>query len=390
MKVVFIISCISSKSKGLGGHYHSLLETVKALSNDHEISIISVGNIFPKALENFNIQNVKLIDLTYDKFKPFKTYKKIRNCIREGQFEVIHSFDRNAFYYGRMVSYFHKIPHVLTKCGGNNKGYLPYAKNLICFSKENFEFYKTQQKFRSIKLELIPNRISNFNSNKEKISEIKMRSKFTDGDSVILRISRIGNYYLRTNLNMISLVNQLNKDGVSCKGIIVGTIENESSFQKLKEHAGENIHFFTEDRFTKNAKEIIDCADVVVGTGRSMMEGMSKSKIGLSPMKEGDDLALVDKSTFDELFFYNFSERCQLTNFDQLINYNKIKELLNSKSCHDELRGFVDSSYNQYFDISKIPELHSRIYNNLKINSKPFLIDFIKHTLLQFKIHRVK
>lgn len=389
MNILFLISCINSKSNGLGGHYHSLKVTVKSLAPKFNITIACVGTMFPKALENFEIESgIQIVNLTNKKFTPFYTYKKVANLAKKNKCGLIHSFDRNAFFYGRLISFTNGSANVLTKCGGDNKGYLPFSENIICYSKENFDFLKQQSKFSKSQVFLIPNRINKFESDFSQIKEIRKIIKQPSEYAIILRISRLGKYYLSTNINTIKLVKKLNDGGVKCVGVFVGTIESDSSLQELKRIANDHIYFFNEDSFTKNAKSLIDCANLIVGTGRSLMEGMSKSKIVLSPLKDKDDLVLLDSTNFEELFYYNFSERSKLLEFDEEENFNKIKKSIQNNRFRIDLLKFIDQKYCEYFDASVLFERHHAIYSNIKKDKKIKILDFIKHTILQIKLYR--
>lgn len=391
MKILFIISCINSKSKGLGGHYHSLKETVKSLQPYYQVYIACVGNIYPKALINFEKEaNIEILDFTSSKFRPLFTLSSLSYQIKKEKIDLVHSFDRNALYYGRLISFKHKIPSVLTKCGGNNEGYLPYVENIICFSKENYDYLKSKRKFSEVKTYLIPNRISHFESDKINIENIKSTIKDFNGSHIILRISRIGRYYMQTNKNLINLIQKLNENGVKSKGIFVGTIEDEECYKELLDESDNNIYFFTDDLITKNARSIIDCADIVVGTGRSIMEAMSKSKIVLSPIKSSHELALVDYTNFDQLFYSNFSERGEIKNFNSSENFTKISNSFIDKKYKKEITDYIEGVYFQYFDVENLHKNHLKVYENATKNIKFHLADFIKHTILQIKIYRSK
>lgn len=391
MTILFIISCINSKSKGLGGHYHSLKETIKSLKSHYEISLVCVGNIYPKALINFDKEvNIDVFDITSPKFKPLKTLKKINEIIEYKKIDIFHSFDRNALFYGRLIALKFKKPSVYTKCGGNNQGYIPYSENIICFSKENYEYINTLKKFSISKKHLVPNRIQNFESNIVNIEKIKKSIKNFNESYTLLRISRIGRYYMKTNKNLIHLVKKLNEDGIKCKGIFVGTVEDNECLNELKKESDKNIFFFTDDEITKNAKSIIDIADIVIGTGRSIMEGMSKSKIVLSPIKSSNELILVNSNNFNELFYYNFSERCKVEKFDSIENFNLIKDSLTKNNYKEELKSYIENIYFQYFDACNLNIKHEEVYKNASKNKKFNIIDFIIHYLLQHKIYRQK
>jgi hypothetical protein len=389
MNVLFIISCINSKSKGLGGHYHSLKETLKNLKSIDKLSLVCVGNIFPKALINFEKEcSINIYDFTRTEFKPFSILKKFKTELKIEEYNIIHSFDRNALYYGRILSYKYKIPSILTKCGGNNIGYLPYVENIIFYSKENYDFTNSKYNKHKKNIYLIPNRITEFESNIDNITKIKSTIKDVENKHVFLRISRIGKYYMQTNKNFIHLIKQLNSKGIKCVGLFVGTIEDERCLIELQNESDDSIYFFNSDEITKDAKSIIDVANVVIGTGRSIMEAMSKSKIVLSPIKLSNELVLVDENNFESLFYYNFSERSELLNFDTDQNIQKIINSLSNNAYKNQIIEFIEKAYSKNFDVKNLEKNYLNVYYNSKINNKFHVLDFIKHTLLQLKIYK--
>ncbi|TSJ45801.1 glycosyltransferase family 4 protein [Fluviicola chungangensis] len=377
MKIVFVVSCINSKSNGLGGHYYSLIETTNRLSEKHDIVIISVGDKQAKALEN--IQHKKWC-VIHQEVAIFKTQRELNRIVLDEKPDVLHAFDALAFLWVRRTGLKFKIPFCLTKCGGSNPIFFPYADNLILYSKENLDFFKNSKKFARTKLSLIPNRLNKFSTDEKRLSLLANQLGSYDQSFKFLRISRIGPYYLHTAVQLINLVKKLSEEGINCSAIFIGTVENEECFNQLKQQAPGNVIFFTDDEFTKNAKALIDCADAVIGTGRSFMEAAAKGKILLSPIENSSIPLLINDTNFDQAFHYNFSERTKLLNYIESENYNEIKRTISDVNKTAQLKRFSSSVFDDYFDVKKVTEKHETFYLNLKAPKRKF-VNYILHLL---------
>ena len=95
MKIAFVIASINSKSNGLGGHYHSLLETVEQLSANHDVFIINVGNNPAKALEGTKFKLFSIIEKGY---AIYRTHKNNQHIKRRNP-DILHAFDSSAYYW---------------------------------------------------------------------------------------------------------------------------------------------------------------------------------------------------------------------------------------------------------------------------------------------------
>lgn len=379
MRILFLISSINSKSNGKGGHYHSLLETVKQISKNHEVIIVNIGNNPAEALLNSNFKTYRILN----KISLYKTYKQLKKIIKEEQPDILHSFDALAFYWTRISGRMLGIPYCLTKCGGENpKYYFPYAKNLILFSSENELFFKSQAKFRDSNQFLIPNRIQQFEDNVEGIGEIQNNLKKQHKNSFkFLRITRIGNYYKKSSLQLIHLVKKLRKEGLDCCLIFIGTVEEVLILKELIQEGEDFTYFFTDNKYTTNAKSFINCADAVMGTGRSFMEAAAKSKILLSPVKNSSIPLLIQSSNFAKAFEFNFSERILISDYVEINNYNAIKATIENKSDQNKLQEFSSEVYADFFDSKRITEKYENVYQGIQRKKNIHLMDFFLHTL---------
>ena len=391
MRILFLVSSIYSTSGGLGGHYHSLLETVAQVQKIHECFIVNIGSAPAKALSKYN-GNIKFI--SFHSFRPFSVYRELANVVTSNSIDVVHSFDRVSFFWARVLKFRTDIGCVLTKCGGPNQGYLPYCSNTVFYSLENLNYYKNRFSSETENFQLVPNRIVGFKSDWKRIQDI--RALYLDADlsnhKVLLRICRVGNVYKESIIAFIELVNSLNRDSIPSVGIIIGTIEDHEVFSNLNRHSEDlGIHskivFIADDIFTQNAKELIDIADIVLGTGRSFMEAASKRKPLVFPLFDGS-LAILTPENFQDAFYYNFSQRVKIQNFDSHSNYFLIKSVLVSVDTYNLFSEYSECVFSKFFDASRLGEIYSKIYENSRLNSESIeLIDCFKNFLLILKVY---
>ena len=111
MNIVFLISSINTE--GNGGHYYSLIETVKNLQNEHNCEVINIGTQKSKALINQDYFNVTFFDSS--NFSFFNVYRQVNLYCLHKKIDVIHSFDSLAFLWARLLKnliHFVQIPFV--------------------------------------------------------------------------------------------------------------------------------------------------------------------------------------------------------------------------------------------------------------------------------------
>lgn len=302
MKVLYLIYVAGH---GRGGHFYSLLETANKISEHKEVVIVSLGvnrsPVFEKSPEKYiHIEDEGLV----------RTTKRLVEVARQEKAGLIHSFDIRAFLFARLVSLFTGFPLLLTKCGGSNpKRYFPYHSDIVLFSPENHVWFKEKEKFKKTNTPVIANRVDIDPSRQDLIRIAELRQYLVPDTPVILRIARIGTGYEKSILQGIRLTERLNASGVSVQFLLIGAIQDECVFNNLMEFSGDNVKIITDDRFTINASELINVADVVIGTGRSFMEAALLNKVMLSPASNLSLPVLAITGRVENIFKVNFSER---------------------------------------------------------------------------------
>lgn len=390
MKIAFIISSIYSKSRGNGGHYHSLLTLYKAMSDKNELLIINIGTSKSDTLEkeNINLYNILSPSLDYK-----NTKNKISLIIKGEKPDLLHSFDHQALFWARVASNKFKIPYCLTKCGGGNpKSYFPFCNNIVLFSRENYKYFTTSNKFKNSNIQLIPNRVSPFNLSIDRTNHLLEDYPAIDKfDFKFLRICRIGKAYRKSLIQSIELINLLNTEKYSCCLVIIGVVENQEILSEIKALSkGNNIIFITASKYTKNAKELLGFSDFVLGTGRSFMEASSHSKILLSPIKNSDIPLLVTEQNIKNVLDYNISERLDILDYDRNLNFKEIKSILDSPLNFNNSSVFSKSVFKTYFNIEKVLSKYQLYYENLKLDKKMRLFDFFLHFIYLKRAYKNK
>lgn len=365
-----ILKLVYSYGKASGGHFHSCDQISQRLGQELDISVVTFGSVpSPVLISNpffkAHINFFSIKDL-------YKLNHHINKIKKEFNFNIVHCYDTFTLNLALILPILYRTRIVLTKCGSQN----PLRKNwqhahcIINFSAENHNWFTSNKKYRNSQLFLIPNRILPFQIESD---IIKKENTFN-----ILRISRLGGAYEKTLLDTYNLVDLL-KDNFNIKLYVIGRIQDSDRFQNIKEIARQRnlpVEFITDVR-ASNAKQFLNLADVVVGTGRSLMEAMSKGIPCLTPARNYNLPILVGETNFDSFFNTNFSERNFASNDCLANNISKIKKLIINKDYYSEQSKLSLQSFNTYFNLNNAFEDYHSVYNLcLKLRNRKFKLIF--------------
>jgi glycosyltransferase involved in cell wall biosynthesis len=359
MKILFLIA---NYGQGSGGHYHSLNQISKSLSKSIDLNIVSIGSKKSALLsENINFHDHIFISNISQLLSLKSSFKKVLSELKP---DILHFFDTDSLNSILLVHSLKNFPVVLNKCGGQNplRKKWQFAHDLILFSKENHDFFvNNTSASKDMNLHLIAARVKAVDpTNLFSHPEIKEKNTVT-----FLRVSRLGGAYEKTLLDSYNLIEKLNKDGIKVKLIVVGRIQNKERFNLLVKEAKSRhllVSFITDQRAGKGSS-FLYLADIVIGTGRSLMEGMSTGKPCLVPLSNLNIPVLVDNQSFDTLFKTNFSERGTFqTNFE--ISYKKIKEVIQDQKRYEDCSSFSNKTFKSTFDIEQSLPAYRKIYAN--------------------------
>lgn len=375
MKIFYFITTVGH---GKGGHFHSLNAISNEMAIKNEVYVINIG---VKPSEVFSKGNFNFTFIRFNGYNFFSVLFQIFRKVKKENPDILHAFDVESYSFINVLSIFKKKVIFLNKCGGPNpKGYFPNSPNLVLFSKENFNFFKNKVNFQNSKLFLIPNRVEKVEIDPERL--ISFKNKHGDLGKTLLRISRIAKHYESSIIQSINLIHWLINNNIDVKLIIIGTIQSNEVYEKIKSHARlkavENkIIFETSDEFTNNAKELLTLGNLIIGTGRNFMEASSLDIPLLVPSKEGEYPILVDQENFNEIFATNFSPRTTLNNFNNEKNLELLKNVLEGRSsCLSK------SWFDEFFSIDKVNSKYTDAYltpnkTNLYTSVKGVFVDII-------------
>jgi hypothetical protein len=351
MKVVFVIS---SFGHGRGGHFYSTQVIYEVLSKVCDTFLINIG-LSPspvlKSLDGFNFIN------SNGKEPPRIL---LESLLSEIQPDVIDAMDLAAYSLIVRLGMDRVYPIVLHKCGGPKYNFfVPGVKDLITFSRENkLELEGEKRKYQRI--HFIPNR---------SIRPFKGKKIDVEADFVIGRISRFTKYYWSTLTQTLNLLEELVLCAVDAHLVVIGTIQDEDAYQDFidlvaSKSLEDKVTVLTESEYTIDASKFIWNFDCLIATGRGVMEACAYDKIVFVPAGKQFSLpVLLDETTFDLAFDYNFSERIPFKTTSQVMS--KIIEIINDDSKYTSLEYF-----DNYFDVSKSVDNYMKIYDNAEIVSQ--------------------
>lgn len=268
-----MIYCISSWGGGKGGHFNTLASYLK---NQHSYMLLVIGRSIPSALERFSP-----IKVWFDEPLPF--------VIKSNN--LVHCFDQWSFLYILYRKSFGRI--ILTKSGGKNAFFFPYAPYMYLISLENYDFYRRRMLLKTI--EYHPGRIIPFEHGE------KLPIDNPNNDLFHLRVGRISKYYEKGLRRFAQLAST--NDGVF---VVIGIVEDVDLARYLK-NCG--VMLFTQEEFTANAKMYLNSNFYFYGQGRSLMEAYSIGcKCFVYSAVKNDYIELTEYNFLSALK-HNFSER---------------------------------------------------------------------------------
>lgn len=346
--ILYLIGNFSGSNTGAGGHYYSLIEMSSQVKKVRSAHVVSLGQAVPVALSGLD-------DYTHISCSLINQYRGVRriiNLVSENGWAVtaIHAYDSNVAYIGMVLAKKLSAPLFLTKCGGPvPKYFFPNAPYLFVFHPADFDYFSSRR--RGV-VTLLPNRVSRPTYDSERA--IKVFGEKRPGVLTFFRIGRIGKTYKETVLSAIRLVKCFNDNGIESELKVIGHLESKAVLEELKSAADGSVTFHTDFIETYKASELIGYCDVVVGTGRGVLEAMASGRIVFFPVLGSDYPCLLNKKTFEFGFAENFSQRVSLSADVQSVTSPDIfLPYFHSESLREALRSTSLELFGQYFDSVK-------------------------------------
>lgn len=367
MKVLYLVSKLAD---GIGGHYISLETTASAIAEvGHDVKVISIGSKEVPILANSPL-DYRHIETSGKQI--YQVVIEVAKYARDQKIDIIHCFDSYSYSVGRLVAHINKIGIIATKCGGENPKYYPAVSNLVVYSKENLSYFEARPKWSKSKISYIPNRCRKLNDDSEAVGYL--RQSLTPNLPVILRIARFAPRHKQGILQSINLLKELNKEIPIAQLVIIGSPSDRAVVQEVTAASVEHCVLLMDPSYTMNASRYIGAADVVIATGRGVMEAASLNKAIMVPLASSQIPVLLDIKNYSQFFLSNFSPRARLESYDETANLKDIKDIL-SEPDQAKLRSQSSIWFERDFSIDAVVSRYSEIYCQLGRHKERNFID---------------
>lgn len=369
MKILYVISC---NGAGRGGHNHSLDHISKAIAQNANVKIISIGlTESPILKENPNYYGA----FKFRWFSYFTLGKKFKELFKTFNPDIIHCFDGSSALMLLALPGLITKKIIYTKCGGPNerKSIAQVTSDVFLFSQENYDSYKSNPRFKGSDLHLIPNRVFEVDLWEEKEREILK----DDNVFNFVRIARIGESYENSIKQAIELTSRVNILDKKVKLYVIGVIQEEDIFIELSKFANNkkiDVQFIT-NHLTEKASRMLYLADAVIGTGRGVMEAMSLGLPTFVPVKGKDLPELLTPENFHKFLSTNFSPRGVSESYDEAEIVSKVNSLVKNSQTYNESSAFALSMANEEFVVNKeIVSKYISIYKDISLKKNKLYI----------------
>lgn len=379
MRILYLIYTLGH---GRGGHSHSLDHLSRELGKFMDVHILSLG---PKESPVIRSNPYFRSHIYFNGFNFLYLRKQFDRFLRLYRPTILHFFDHWSHSVCCSLVPLHDYKVVLTKCGGPNPKRYPRAKNLILFSQENLEWFKSKPQYQSARLFLIPNRVKP--ALLRPTTELVPISKNSLGFT-FLRISRIKKTYYKSLMDSIRLLHILTHLGVKNVMLyIVGVIEDRTLFHDLSQDPLVKkglVVFLTDDSYTTRASRMLYLADAVIGIGRGAMEAASLGLPLLTLNAKGDLPVLITEETFADAFRNNFSERSIFSRYNANQNIFFILKMIHDELFYSHLSSFSREVFDKYFNVEMASEKYREAYEHALPGTFPRHVDsdIFAHTLM--------
>ncbi|MDZ4297751.1 MAG: hypothetical protein U0998_02250 [Moraxellaceae bacterium] len=377
------VSNIAGLNTGRGGHYYTVVDHYRFFSEKYLVKVVCIGYEIPLALNGLEKD---LIFIPYKNFLDvFKVINKVRSLFDSKEC-VNHAFDASAYLFVRMANFKKKSPLYFTKCGGAVRiGYTPSTHPDIVFHGEDYSHYKSLgAPLLDRVFLLIPNRVA---ADAVLVNKPKNLNLFPQEGINILRIARICTKYSESIQQTINLCRALKLEGLSVNLAIIGYPEDKDLVNKFHAELKGLGDLYISDDVTLNASRHLPEADIVIASGRGVMESSMLGKVTMIAARGRFFPVLLSEDIFEGAIYYNFSDR-----YACFEKPDSIQEILNILSFSENYKTHVNDALKlsqKYFSLGSVLSVYEDIYANESAASMVYSVkDIISH-LFRFFIESI-
>lgn len=379
MKVLFITDV--GDRAGIGGHLYTIQTMVEALASRIECVVVSLGGATSPGFEALTCAKHRLA-FGRGLFR-FAELARFQELVFKEKPDVIHAFDPLSCAFARVAARRARCGLLLTLCGGPNPSgrfpfsYYPQVPRLVVFSAENEAFFRSRRRWRETKIWRIPNRVNEVQIDARKIAAL--RARLDPARKVLLRVGRISSTYGKTAEMSIRLAKRLAADGVSIQVVFLGVVQDVRAEAAIRRDLDGHGVIVSDPDLVARASAVLDVADMIVGTGRGLMEAASRGRVLLVPARTGVLPALVTEANWRGIFESNFSERSEIVSWDEERNYLEIKKALLDSECWKAHSAFSRTLFESQFSLAQALPDYLALYEEARQPERGRYVDLAVH-----------
>ena len=305
------------------------------------------------------------------------------HIVRSERPDVIHAFDVYACWFGRMAARRIGCSLLLTICGGPNpegrfpRAFVPQVSRLVLFSEENERFFRAQRRYSRTRLWRIPNRVNEVDTDEAKVRQV--RDRLDPARSTVLRVGRFSEFHEATARQCIRLVKSLADEGLPVQLALLGVVQSELVRDALARELGAHGVIVTDPELVRMGSLVLDAGDLIVGTGRGLMEAAARGRVLMVPVHQADSPALVTEANWESLARANFSGRAVPDGWDDAGNRAAIVRALVEVDYRRKLQRFSRLLFERQFSLPAAMPQYLEIYRDPSRDVRQSLLDLAKH-----------
>jgi len=317
LKIIFVFSL----SPRIGGHFKSGLAMVKNLeAMGHHVIVLAPTGV-KEMMQSFKDTGAEylVIDelIKYKRFPNTSGFRQVLRVAKERSVDIIHAQEFQSVGRCFPAAALSGKGFVATEAGGAHRGDLPARRtDTVLFSQEQMAMFSKFHCVRRDDLHLIPARIDTSIYKPEQVrADFKKKYDLPDSEGKkVLLATRLDKAKQRWLDNIFEFARQNSRIHKSVSVFIAG--EGEMLAEMSKKAANINaanssgpIVYLVGPIFSMDEmNQFYNYADVVVGSGRGIMEAMACRK-PVIVLGENGEREAVTPENIEDIAYFNFSGR---------------------------------------------------------------------------------
>lgn len=371
----------------IGGHYKSALAMVRNLeAMGHHVIVLSFGAV-EEMVQEFTSAGAEFFSIPeLKKYPRFPTTSGVRRILRIGKecsVDIIHAQDFPSIGCAHLAAVLSGKAFVLTIAGGPGREKPLKRTDTVFFSREQLENSLGAFHMVEDNLHLIRARIDRSTYKPEGVEPAFIRQyAFHKSEKKIVMTMRLSSGkkpWLKTILETAKAFST-HKKGVHIvvagEGPLLSDLREKAARINTKSKAGPVLSFIGPIFGLKEINRFYNCADIVIGHGRGILEAMACGKC-VVVLGENGEAEVVKPENVDNIAYYNFSGRhfryCQPPRRSLAV---LLENLLNDVNAQKRLADFSYEYVRTQMDAQIGAEQLVEVYKKA-LNKKPLLFDYV-------------